>query len=435
MKLTHDDARHLVVRTGLGGHPSEIAAMVGDTRQRAVGRLLDAVQTRASTRPPSWTAEPPRPRPVLVRELGSPQKVEEMFRERMIDAKAWWVREMVETDSPLTERLTLFWHNHFTSSMRKVRRPKLLFWQNQLLRRHALGNFRTLLHEVAQDPAMLVYLDNFRNFAGAPNENFARELLELFTLGEGHYTEADVKAAARAFTGWTVSRRNGEFQNRRHAHDSGEKTFLGETGRFDGADVIDIILQKRQCAQFVTEKLWDAFVGTPIEPGQQRKLATKFREEEFELRGVVEAILRDEAFWSAGNRATMIKSPVELVVGTVRTLELDVPDDRLMVRACRALGQDLFDPPNVKGWAGGTSWIAANTLLRRVRLMLRASTLQSTIPGQIDEWLGGLWADEPLDLRIQRVLLAVPAVQSSPSTDSPRRFVAQLLTDPSYQLA
>ncbi len=434
MDLTPDDARHLVSRTGFGTHPSEIAALTGLSRAEAVETVLDTVREKPKTRLPAWTSEAPRRRRELVRELGDPKDVQKLFRERALELKAWWLREMIETDSPLTERLTLFWHNHFTSSVRKVRRPKLLVWQNQLLRRRALGNFRSFVGDVARDPAMLVYLDNFRSFEGRLNENFARELLELFTLGEGHYTEADVTEAARAFTGWTVDRRNGEFRKAVFRHDRGQKTFLGKTGDFDGDDILDIVFEQPRCARYVTGKLWREFVTTPLAESDHARLARTFRENGFELRPVVQAILGHEAFWSDENRATRIKSPAELVIGTIRTLELQVPDDRLLVRACRVLGQDVFDPPNVKGWPGGNAWIASNTLLRRVTLMSRAARLPSAIEDPAG-WLGDVFADEPIDLRIQRVLLAAPGVQDSAATDSVRQFVAQILTDPSYQLA
>jgi uncharacterized protein (DUF1800 family) len=435
MRLDEDDARHLVSRTGLGTHPSEVAALAGQIRREAIDRVIDARRLTPSTSPPTWTAAPPRPGRELARELGDRKKVQKLLRERALELKTWWLREMIETDCPFTERLTLCWHNHFTSSFRKVRRPKLLFWQNKLLRRHALGNFRTFVREVGRDPAMLVYLDNIGNFAGRLNENLARELLELFTLGEGHFAETDVKAAARALTGWTVSRSNGEFRNARRRHDTGTKTFLGRTGAFDGDDIIDIIFEQPQCARHVVRKLWREFITTPLAAADHHRLAELLRQNEFELRPLVRTILRHDAFWSANNRGTRIKSPVELVVGLVRTLGLTVPDDRLLVKACRALGQDVFDPPNVKGWAGGEAWIASNTLLRRVMVLSRASRAPSRASSDPETWLAELYHDDPLDVRMQRVLLARPAVAKSPPVDSPRQFLGQLLTDPSYQLA
>jgi len=183
------------------------------------------------------------------------------IRDQMIALRAWWYQEMIATDSPLTERMVLFWHGHFTSSIRKVRWPALLYRQNVVLRQHALGNFRDLLHAIARDPAMLIYLDGQTNRSSRPNENFARELLELFTLGLGHYTERDIKKAARAFSGWTVDWRTGTFAFNVRRHDGGVKEFMGRRGSFNGDDIIDILLEQPRTAEHITEKLWREFIG------------------------------------------------------------------------------------------------------------------------------------------------------------------------------
>ena len=201
---------------------------------------------------------------------------------------------MLATDQPLTERMVLFWHNHFTSSFQKVRYPAALLRQNALFRREALGNFATLLKDVARDPAMLIYLDGMRSVARQPNENFARELLELFTLGEGHYSEADIKAAARAFTGWTVDRETGEFRSRDHEHDDGEKTFLGQTGRFDGEQIIAILLRHPRTAETIVEKLWREFVSLKPDPAEVKRLAASFRNG-YEIKPLMRSILLSAA--------------------------------------------------------------------------------------------------------------------------------------------
>jgi uncharacterized protein (DUF1800 family) len=240
-----------------------------------------------------------------------------------------------------------------------VRYPPALFRQNALFRREVAERLATLLREVARDPAMLIYLDGMRSVARQPNENFARELLELFTLGEGHYGEADIKAAARAFTGWTVDRETGHFRSRDGQHDDGQKTFLGRTGRFDGEQIIAILLNHPRTAETIVEKLWREFVS---------------------IRPLLRSILLSAAFRDPANRGALIKSPVELIVGTVHMLGLPVPEKTQLVRMMQGLGQTPFDPPNVKGWPGGENWITAYTLLLRQQFLRRIVEATTVAP-------------------------------------------------------
>jgi uncharacterized protein (DUF1800 family) len=227
------------------------------------------------------------------------------------------------------------------------------------------------LKDVARDPAMLIYLDGMRNVARQPNENFARELLELFTLGEGHYSEADIKAAARAFTGWTINRESGQFVNQSQAHDDGEKTFLGQTGRFGGDEIIAILLKNPHTAETIVEKMWREFVSLRPDPAEVKKLAASFRNGGYEIKPLLRALLMSQAFRDPANRGSLIKSPVELIVGTVHVLGLPVPEKTQLVRMMQGLGQVPFDPPNVKGWLGGESWITTYTLLLRQQFLRR----------------------------------------------------------------
>jgi len=261
--------------------------------------------------------------------------------------------------------MTLFWHGHFATSQRKVRLGQLMYRQNVLLRREALGNFATLLHAVAKDPAMLIYLDNAGSRREAPNENFAREVMELFTLGEGHYGENDVKEAARAFTGWSLERDTGRFVYRRAWHDDGVKTVLGTTGRFDGDDVLDLLLARPETAEFVAAKLWREFVSPQPDAAEVARWAAVFRDARYEVKPLLRAVLASNAFWAEENRATLVKSPVDLVAGTLRTYGIRPFELRPAVVTCAALGQNLFAPPNVKGWPGGDAWIDAATILGR----------------------------------------------------------------------
>jgi uncharacterized protein (DUF1800 family) len=370
--IGYEGARHLLNRTGFGATDAEIAQFAPLGREEAVDRLLDGARREAFVAPPAAVDEPYQPfyklRMLSAEERMAAQRklVQEGF-----ELRAWWLREMIATPSPLTERMTLFWHNHFATSQQKVRSTQLMYRQNALLRREALGNFATLLHDIAKDPAMLIYLDNAGSRKQAPNENFAREVMELFTLGEGHYTEHDVKEAARAFTGWSLDRETGEYTYRRIWHDYGEKTVLGRTGLLDGDDVLDTLLSRPETARFVVAKLWREFVSPTPDAAEVSRWADTFRASHYEVKPLMRAVLTSDAFWSPANRGALVKSPVDLVVGTLRTFGIKPADLRPAVFACAALGQNPFSPPNVKGWPGGDAWIDSATLLGRRQLVDR----------------------------------------------------------------
>src|SRR5258706_402592 len=237
--LSYDDARHLLNRTGFGATDAEIRRFVGATREDAARTLLSETRTAAITPPPAWTGNPGPLRYPRKGENASEMEKKQFQQEQVRDGlelRGWWLDEMLVTPSPLTERMTLFWHNHFVSGQQKVKLAELMYRQNVTLRANALGRFGDLLHAIARDPAMVIYLDNAQNRKGTPNENFAREVMELFTLGEGHYSEQDIKEAARAFTGWSLDRETGQFVFRRFIHDYGQKTVLGKSGNLDGDD-------------------------------------------------------------------------------------------------------------------------------------------------------------------------------------------------------
>jgi uncharacterized protein (DUF1800 family) len=338
---------------------------------------------------------------------------------------------MLATPSPLTERLTLFWHNHFTSSLTKVRSPHLLFRQNALLRTEALGNFARMLHAMARDPAMVAYLDSNLNRREKPNENFARELLELFTLGEGHYSESDIKAAARAFTGWMLDRDSGRYVFNSRAHDAGEKTFMGRTGGFGGDEILDILLANPRTAEFVTEKLWREFVSPQPDATEVERLAAVFRNARYEIRPLMQALLTSPAFWDPANRGELVKSPVELLVGTVRYFKATPADPVTLARYGKRLGQDLFDPPNVKGWPGYTAWITTDTALVReqfLQRLLRGDALGDA--GEAMRLMRAMPAEDPAELLLSRPPVREPAVDA---TDM-RALIAAAMLDPVYQL-
>jgi uncharacterized protein (DUF1800 family) len=291
--------------------------------------------------------------------------------ERGLELRAWWTAEMLTTPTPFTEKMTLFWHNHFATSQNKVRTASLMYRQNVLLRQYALGNFGPMLREISKDPAMLIYLDGTQNRKAMPNENFAREVMELFTLGEGSYSEQDIKEVARAFSGWGFDQDAGEFRFRRPQHDDGEKVIFGERGKFNGDDVITLLLKHEKTAEFIVGKLWLEFVSPKADPVEIARLAKTFRNANYEMKPLMRAMLLSNAFWAPNHRAVLVKSPVELVVGSLRQFRFDVEDPAPFAVVMRQLGQDLFGPPNVKGWAGGEAWLNTTTLLARKSFLNR----------------------------------------------------------------
>jgi uncharacterized protein (DUF1800 family) len=418
--MGYDDARHLLARTGFGPTDAEIRDYAGMTRPEAVDRLLRDARTNAVTPPPAWIADTgplryPRPENATPEERKAFQRLQ--VREGL-ELRAWWVQEMLATPSPLTERMTLFWHNHFVSSQQKVRFARLMYAQNATLRANALGNFGTLLHAASKEPAMLIYLDVAQSRKGQPNENFAREVMELFTLGEGQYTEQDIKEAARAFTGWSLDRETGTYLFRPGIHDPGVKTVLGSTGRFDGDAVLDIILKKPQTSEYITAKLWREFVSADPDPREVKRIAQIFRGQDYDVKSALRALLLSDAFWVKENRGTLVKSPVELVVGTLRQLEVAPGGAMPFAVVSAGMGQNLFSPPNVKGWPGGESWINSNTLLARKQFLDRLA--------RMDDAPGAMMAMAVADAAPQRAADGEPmlAQQRVPKTVTAPQGVA-----------
>ncbi|MBC7958219.1 MAG: DUF1800 domain-containing protein [Cytophagales bacterium] len=371
-QLSAADAWHLLTRTGFMPSPSELAPWVGLSSEAAVDRLLAAAQR----------AQPLHPAPAFTREaIQTPygrlanddarKDARQQARTDTIALAAWWLQEMRETPTPLAERMTLFWHNHFATSMQKVQQPQGMYFQHQLFRQHALGSFRELLHAVARDPAMLIYLDGAANRAQAPNENFAREVMELFSLGEGQYGETDIKEAARAFSGWAVDRESWRAQLRPRLHDDGEKTLFGRTARFDADSALDVMLEQPAAARFITTKLWREFVSPTPNAASVERIANQLRSSGWRIDAALRELLLSEQFWAAESRAALIKSPIELAVGTLRQFDIQLDSALPLVAVTSRLGQSLFYPPNVKGWSGYTDWINSTSLLNRKRFTER----------------------------------------------------------------
>ncbi len=428
--LSPADTRHLLDRTGFGASAADFARFAPMSREAAVETLI------AETRRVPVTPLPPfigQNRTDFAR-IGQMPAEERKTWEEKISAqgramKAWWMQEMLTTPSPLTERMVLFWHNHFVSSFNKVRDPEALVRQNLTFRRLGLIDFRGLLTAVARDPAMMKYLDTPQNRKGGPNENFARELFELFTLGEGHYSEDDIKQAARAFAGWTVDEPTGKFKLNPGAIDPEVKQVFGQSGPFDGQDILDLVLNNPQTARFVVGKLWQEFVSDTPDEKTLAPITARFAGD-WRIDRALADLLTSDAFWSEQNRGTLVKSPVDLVVGTVHRLGLtNLPPDQA-VEQVRRLGQDIFEPPTVRGWPGGTAWINTDTLLQRREVVDRLIRGQS-LSGD------GLRAKAPLTV----ALLALPPRQPlppAPATLVPANSIAPdldgILRDPAYQV-
>jgi uncharacterized protein (DUF1800 family) len=280
--------------------------------------------------------------------------------------KAWWFYRLVFSPDPLGEKLTLLWHDHFATANSKVNDPGRMRRQNDTLRRHARGKFAELLNAAVRDPALLAYLDAPANRKGHPNENLARELMELFILGVGHFTEVDVKEAARALTGWTVE--DGRFAEAADHHDDGEKTVLGKTGKLTGSDLVRILIDHPATAERVVFKLCRQFFGEQFVPANAaRELGNGLRERGLDVGWAVETILRSRLFFEEANVRTRVLSPVEFVVGSARALGMTDPPPSTLALADWAarIGQDLFEPPNVGGWPGGRAWISTRSMIGR----------------------------------------------------------------------
>jgi len=375
-RWNYGTAAHLLNRAGFGGPPAGIEQLARLTPAEAVARLLDFARTPDPLPRPGWARVDPDRAAQLRLYRNAPeeekrrlrQEQQRTRREQMLELQHWWLRRMAGGERPLQEKLTLFWHGHFATSVQKVREPYLMWRQNDLFRRLGTGRWRDLLAEVTRDPAMLIWLDQAQSKPRQPNENYARELMELFTLGEGHYTEQDVTEAARALTGLALDREQFEPVQRPRLRDPRHKTVLGRTGNLDVDDVLDAIVAHPQCPRFITGKLWRFFAGTEPEPELAGALATEFSRRQQQIGPFLGVMLLAEEFYAPAVVRQQIKSPVQLLVQTCRQLERPLPAPAVCAAAQRQLGQELFNPPNVKGWDGGIAWINTNTLLARHEL-------------------------------------------------------------------
>ena len=356
--------QHLAWRAGFGENFSVIEDWSRKRRKQIVEKVLIGSEKDKSE---SLTIIRKEDLP----EISKSERTEEdkkMMRQMQVqgikDLNISWINTMINSEHPLREKMALFWHGHFAS------RTTMVLFSQQLLdviRSNALGNFGELLSGVSKSPAMLEYLNNKQNRKAHPNENFAREVMELFTLGRGNYTETDVKESARAFTGWEFDA-DGNFRFRANAHDAGEKTFLGKTGNFNGDDVLKILLENKQTAKFITTKIYKFFVDDTVDEMKVDALAEEFYASGYDIKALMQNIFMSDWFYDPQYIGSHIKSPIELIVGLRRTIPVNFEREEVMLSFQQIMGQVLFYPPNVAGWPGGRNWIDSSTLTYRMKL-------------------------------------------------------------------
>jgi uncharacterized protein (DUF1800 family) len=396
-------AAHLLERAGFGGTPEEIQRLAGMTPQQAVAYLVDYEKLDQSHLSPFvesgiWNgmeaekdlhpsfgeivARARRNGQALGRKVGT-DRTKPLWFQVAHDmaqynnavsgyewdrAEIWLASRMLNTTRPLEEKMTLFWHGHFAVEERKIKDYRLLLQQFEMLRKNATGSFRDLLLGITRDPAMLIYLDGRRNVKADTNENYAREILELFGLGIGHYTETDIKEAARALTGWKVEGTRAVFNPAQF--DDGEKTILGQQGKFNDADVVEVILKQPACADFIATKLYQFFSRAELAPKVRQELAQSLRANNYALKPALKRLFLSRDFYSPASYATQVKSPIQFMISTYKKLGLkEAPGLPYLPRATARMGQEVGDPPNVSGWKGdkdgGRAWLNPSTLLER----------------------------------------------------------------------
>lgn len=417
----HAAASHLLRRAGFAPSALEVARALERGPARTVAELVDGAEES--------------PRHVELDEIGATLAV----RDDIAGLRGWWLLRMVHTRRPLHARMALFWHDWFATSNEKVGSAALMLQQLRTFERHALGRFGDLVRAVSQDPAMIVWLDGDENVRGRPNENYARELFELFTLGVGNYSETDVREAARAFTGW--HQRQGRFHFVEGAHDAGEKTVLGTRGRLDGDDVIELALRQSACAARLARGLLAELLGPEPPEELVRTLGGRLRATDYDVADAVRTVLGGAELFDGRWYRARIKSPVEFAVGVVRSLEMGVPAQSL-AQAVSEMGQRLFEPPSVKGWDGHRAWLNSATM------MVRMNGARRAVQGGFDaEALCGRYgldsaaaarefaARLALDGRVPDALRGLLADASGPPHEVLRSALLVLMSSPEYQMA
>jgi uncharacterized protein (DUF1800 family) len=352
--------QHLYWRAGFGITPQQQK----QTAKKQIDEIVDDLFTASN----KWkklevdvSYLPKNPK-----ELSKEQRKEfrKMNGDKIFELNVNWVKRLAETDATLREKMTLFWHNHFAC---RTKHPVLAQNLNNTIREHALGSFHDLVLAVSKEAAMLEFLNNKQNKKSHPNENFAREVMELFTIGRGNYTETDIKEAARAFTGWTFDQQ-GKFKFLSKRHDFGQKTFMGKTGNFNGEDIIAIILEQEKTSEYICRKLYRYFVNDAVNESHVAELAKVMRSNNYDVTTTLKALFTADWFYSDENIGCKIKSPIELLVGVNRQFNVVYEEPKTLLKLQKLMGQVLFYPPNVAGWPGGKNWIDSSTLMLRLKL-------------------------------------------------------------------
>lgn len=410
---------HLLRRFGLGASESEVEYYLSQGGLNgAIGKLLDydKVDEGFDMKPTDFA--------------NAQGKV------NMGGLVAWWTVRLLQTRRPLQERMTLWWHDHFATSAQKVNSPGIMWQQNEILRRNATGNFRTLLLEVSKDPAMILWLDNQQNLKGRPNENFAREVMELFTLGIGHYTEHDIQQSARAYTGWSVQRqrsndnlRMADFVYRPRVHDDGPKDFFGKTADFDGEDILNALCDMPRTSEYIVGKMWRWFGYDNPEDSLVQRLAGVFRESQLNIRTLIEAMMTSREFYSDKAYRAIFKSPCDFTLASARQLglgELLLGERRAgavgpqnggrirggpvgaIANSMKNTGMQLFYPPDVAGWRGGAEWISTGNMVQRIAWADAVfGTGNVTGVGRLSFGSFGLFQSDPTPTGVARKLVSV----------------------------
>ncbi len=391
--------QHLLWRTGFGVAANEIASL----NDKHLEKRYAAIRTASSSSSKDILVATNMLRDIMndMKSAGNTppmirrdslsadikKEIQKQIRDSIGQLNLTWLNEMVNSQAQLREKISLFWHGHFASRIINIYYQQLLL---NTVRSNALGNFGDLLKAVSKSASMLSFLNNQQNKKQHPNENFAREVMELFTMGRGNYTEQDVKEAARAFTGWGFDV-DGNFKFRPFLHDDGMKTFLGKQGNFNGDDILNIILEQKQTATFITQKIYRHFVNETVDDNHVKWLSDRFYQSHYNIQSLMDDIFTSSWFYDEKNVGANIKSPVELLVGIRRMLPMQLENESVQLLLQKALGQLLFYPPNVAGWAGGKSWIDSSTLMLRLRipqLLKNADTFSITTKQDDDVQMG-----------------------------------------------
>ena len=384
--LNSADARHLIERTGFGVHPSELKINLGKSRIAAIEQILEGFGTARPTTPyPNFVTQSSLPNYWLRSDLSKEEKriFNEQRDQEMSSLKLWWMQEMISTPNPQVERLILLWHNHFVSSYDQMdHETHAITYKHLKIRKLGYGNFRDLAKEMLLDASILKYLNNDTNRSAAPNENLARELLELFILGEGNYAEDTVREVAKSLTGYSYNKlKNFEVEFRPWDHDFSEKTIFNLTGQIKGSEVIDILLEQKDAARHITRLFWKSYISEfNFDDAEMERISDVFYHSNYEISVLLREVLSSKAFWDPKNRHTIIKSPIDLLIGSIRSSG-QLPDTfKSLPHHSARLGQNLFEQPNVAGWSGGADWITPNRLLMRSEMLQKfEATLNRSI--------------------------------------------------------